>query len=228
MPLGRVGGRSDSGGIIRRCWVEAGVRGALGAVDAAQLQPGDVAGRWPVCFPDGPRGALSPVRPAGLGADDLAAGAVECPLDGAEGDDLAQVVIRRGGRPGPRRGLSNNGTASGGRGLKTAGLPPLAVRMQSPGGNDREGREAGQMLAGVFSGGQAWAIRCSSTRSIMVCSSRAGGSAREKETPAPMPVRPVPRSGGTGTLTGDSGREGGQMTPAAVPVRQPGPGTPPR
>jgi len=41
------------------------------------------------------------------------------------------------------RGLSNNGTASGGGGLKTAGLPPLAVRMQSPGGNDREGREAG-------------------------------------------------------------------------------------
>ena len=36
----------------------------------------------------------------------------------------------------PLRGLSNNGTASGGRGLKTAGLPPLAVRMQSPGGND--------------------------------------------------------------------------------------------
>jgi hypothetical protein len=28
-----------------------------------------------------------------------------------------------------KRGLSNNGTASGGSGLKTAGLLPLAVRM---------------------------------------------------------------------------------------------------
>src|ERR1035437_9501220 len=43
---------------------------------------------------------------------------------------VGRVTIREGIEAG-RRGLSDNGTASGDRGLKTAGLPPLAVRMQS-------------------------------------------------------------------------------------------------
>ncbi len=77
------------GGQLAAGLVEGVLGLAGGAVDAAQLQPGGVAGLGPVCFLDGPGGALGPVRPAGLGADDLAAGAVKGPFDGLEGDELA-------------------------------------------------------------------------------------------------------------------------------------------
>jgi hypothetical protein len=57
-----------------------------------------------------------------------------CVLMAPAGDGVLitrQMVLspRAFSRDWQRRGLSNNGTASGDRGLKTAGLPPLAVRM---------------------------------------------------------------------------------------------------
>jgi hypothetical protein len=61
-----------AGGQLTAGLVEGVLGLAGGAVDAAQLQPGGVAGLGPVCFLAGPGGALGLVRPAGLGADDLA------------------------------------------------------------------------------------------------------------------------------------------------------------
>jgi hypothetical protein len=95
-----------------------------------EVTAGCVAGKAIASSGSQTRAGSRSVRPSGI-AGTLGA---RIPRPGARAASTAAARSGTAAGPGARRpralrGLSNNGTASGDRGLKTAGLPPLAVRI---------------------------------------------------------------------------------------------------